>query len=63
VPHRDDIVCRWRQPRLPRGVAGGGATATRLRELGPATYTSRDVVDVPVPDAAEVLRVLADAGA
>jgi hypothetical protein len=35
--------------------------ATRLRELGPATYTSRDVVDVPVPDAAEVLRVLADA--
>jgi predicted NBD/HSP70 family sugar kinase len=62
VPDHDDIVCRCGNRGCLEAFAGGGAMATRLRELGLATHTSRDVVDRVRAGRPEAVQLIREAG-
>jgi predicted NBD/HSP70 family sugar kinase len=59
VPDHDDTICRCGNRGCLEAVAGGGAMAARLRELGLPTKTSKDVVDhvrAGRPEAVQLIR-------
>ncbi len=59
VPDHDDVVCRCGNVGCLEAIAGGAAMAQRLRKIGLATDTGRDVVDHVLagqPDAVRVVR-------
>jgi predicted NBD/HSP70 family sugar kinase len=62
VPDHDDIVCRCGNRGCLEAFAGGGAMAIRLRELGLATHTSRDVVDRVRAGRPEAVQLIREAG-
>jgi predicted NBD/HSP70 family sugar kinase len=62
VPDHDDIVCRCGNRGCLEAFAGGGAMATRLRELGLVTHTSRDVVDRVRAGRPEAVQLIREAG-
>lgn len=62
VPDHDDIVCRCGNRGCLEAVAGGGAMATRLRDLGLPTVTSRDVVDQVRSGHPEAVQLIREAG-
>jgi len=62
VPDHDDIVCRCGNRGCLEAFAGGGAMAARLRDLGLATSTSRDVVDQVRAGHPEAVQLIREAG-
>jgi predicted NBD/HSP70 family sugar kinase len=62
VPDHDDIVCRCGNVGCLEAVAGGGAMAVRLAELGLGTRTSRDVVAQVLAGQPDAVRLVRQAG-
>jgi len=62
VPDHDDIVCRCGNAGCLEAIAGGNAMASRLRDLGFETRTSRDVVDRVLAGQLEAVRLVRQAG-
>ena len=62
VPDHDDVVCRCGNVGCLEAVAGGGAMATRLAELGLPTRTGRDVVHQVLAGQPDAVRLIRQAG-
>ena len=62
VPDHDDVVCRCGNVGCLEAIAGGNAMASRLRDLGFETRTSRDVVDRVLAGQLEAVRLVRQAG-
>jgi predicted NBD/HSP70 family sugar kinase len=62
VPSHHDILCRCGNRGCLEAVAGGGAMATRLAELGIPARDGRDVVRLVRDGRPEAVRLVRDAG-
>ena len=62
VPDHDDVVCRCGNVGCLEAIAGGGALATRLRDLGIPAETGRDVVEQVLGGQQEAVRLIRQAG-
>jgi predicted NBD/HSP70 family sugar kinase len=62
VPDHDEVVCRCGNVGCLEAIAGGGAVAARLGELGLDTRTARDVVEQVLAGQPEAVRLVRQAG-
>ncbi len=62
VPDHDDVLCRCGNVGCLEAIAGGGALAARLREVGLDTHTSRDVVAQALHGQRDAVRMVREAG-
>ena len=62
VPDHDDVICRCGNLGCLEAIAGGGAMATKLTELGITAENSRDVVRHVRDGRPEAMRLVRQAG-
>jgi predicted NBD/HSP70 family sugar kinase len=62
VPDHDDVICRCGNLGCLEAVAGGGAMAAKLSELGVPAHNSRDVVRHVRDGRPEAMRLVRQAG-
>ena len=62
VPDHDDVVCRCGNVGCLEAIAGGGAMATRLSDIGLPARTSRDVVAHVLAGEPDAVRLVRQAG-
>ena len=62
VPDHDDVICRCGNLGCLEAIAGGGAMATKLTELGVPATNSRDVVKHVRDGRPEAMRLVRQAG-
>ena len=62
VPDHDDVVCRCGNVGCLEAIAGGGAMARRLGDMGLPTRTSRDVVEQVLAGRPDAVRLIRQAG-
>jgi predicted NBD/HSP70 family sugar kinase len=62
VPDHDDVICRCGNLGCLEAIAGGGAMAARLTELGVPAHNSRDVVKHVRDGRPEAMRLVRQAG-
>jgi predicted NBD/HSP70 family sugar kinase len=62
IPAHDDVLCRCGNLGCLEAVAGGGAMAARLTELGVPARDSRDVVRLVREGRPEAIRLVREAG-
>jgi len=62
IPDHDDVICRCGNIGCLEAIAGGAAMASRLKQLGRQTESSRDVVDEVLAGQPDAVRVVRQAG-
>jgi predicted NBD/HSP70 family sugar kinase len=62
VPDHDDVICRCGNLGCLEAIAGGGAMAAKLTELGVTAHNSRDVVKHVRDGRPEAMRLVRQAG-